>query len=89
MTFKETRLFKRELTPWYDADAVCIIFTITASGIFLFAAAGIKVAVTCPRYLDYLWVPCTLAALSLFLAGKVVVRLAGRNRNQSDFDPCS
>ncbi|MEA2058954.1 MAG: hypothetical protein U9P10_00130 [Thermodesulfobacteriota bacterium] len=85
MKLKQTTLFKRELTPWYDADAVCVILIIAASGIFLFAAAGIKVAAACPMYLDYLWFPCTLAALSLFIAGKVVVRLAGRNRNQSDF----
>ncbi|MFO7883434.1 MAG: hypothetical protein R6U68_01315 [Desulfobacteraceae bacterium] len=85
MKLKQSRLFKRQLTPWYDADAVCIIIIIAASGVFFFAAAGVKVAITRSMYQDYLWFPCTLAVLSLFLGVKVVFRLAGRNRNQSDF----
>ncbi|MEA1967204.1 MAG: hypothetical protein U9N77_03165 [Thermodesulfobacteriota bacterium] len=81
MLFKQNQLFRRAIIPWYDSTSACLSLMIFAAVIMIFAATGIKVALTTAIYTDYVWFPCMLLFLCLIIIIKVAGRLITRSRH--------
>ena len=77
----QSPLFRNVIIPWYDSNPSCWILVVWAFCVMIFGVVGVVTALTRQEYADYLWFPCMLTALSLFLGVKVMMRLANRRRN--------
>lgn len=73
--------FRKAITPWYDSNLACWMLVVFMALVFVFAAAGIYVGSTVGRFNAHVWFPCLLAALSMFLIIKVLLRLQKRSKN--------
>ena len=71
-------LFRRIIMPWYDSTPLCWCLLLAMAALVVFSATGVAVALDNPAYQRYVWMPCTLLALSLFVLLSVALRLIRR-----------
>lgn len=69
---------KKTLVAWHDITAVYVVVLLVMSAVFLFALAGLEVALSIPRYQGHVWVPAALLAMSGFLFIAAAARLLRR-----------
>lgn len=81
MHLDQNPVFRKIITPWYDANPACWIVMGLMIPVFLFALAGMAVAWSGPDLAEHVWFPSTLAGLSFFLAVKTGARLWLRFKN--------
>ncbi len=81
MQLDQNPVFRKPITPWYDAGILCWTVVTGAVVIFAFAVQGVLVALRTPAFSPHLWFPLSLAGLNLFLAAKISLRMHRRKNN--------
>ena len=76
-------LFRKNVAPWYDTEAVCTIVLVLMVAVLLFGFFGVRVARDNPAYQGYVWVPIVLILMGLFVIISTVIRLIKRFPRQS------
>ncbi len=80
MQLDQNPFFRKPITPWYDSNFLCWVLTLFFFLVFVFAVFGIIVASENPVFQCHVWVPSSLAGISLVLAIKIILRLKKRSR---------
>lgn len=80
---KNELLFRKAFVPWYDTEIVVFLTLVFAVVVLLFSFYGIAASLDTPRYTAFLWVPCLLGFLSLFVIVSLFVRSIRRDSNGS------
>jgi hypothetical protein len=75
---KSELLFRKAFTPWYDTEPVMLLTLVFSVVVLLFSITGVAASLDTPSYIDYLWVPCLLGALSLIVTISLLIRLIRR-----------
>lgn len=81
MKLDQSVFYRTRITPWHDSDPACWILIFFAGVVFLFALTGIDTATSRPEFRNCLWVPITLAGISILILINVLVRMGTRNRS--------
>lgn len=78
MKLKQNPLFRRIITPWWDADGVCLLVIYFMIAVVYFSMAGIVTAVEYPEFRGYIWLPILLWVLSMAVILSIGHRLVSR-----------
>ena len=80
-------VYRKVISPWYDAEPLCVWVIVLMLAVFLFACAGISVAGSHPFWSSSIWVPILLAGLSVWVlfttSVRLIKRLMDRRSNES------
>jgi uncharacterized membrane protein YbhN (UPF0104 family) len=81
MQLDQNPFFRKAITSWYDSSFACWVVIVMMFFVFVFALAGVIVALGEPDFGEHLWFPGFLTFLSGFLVLKVFIRLKIRSKN--------
>ncbi len=70
--------FRKQIFPWYDSDAACIVLFIILLPVLLFGFAGVSAALDVPEYRAHVWLPALLVFLTAGVMTSLFMRLVGR-----------
>jgi len=80
---QQSPFYRRQMTPWYDTNAVCWVLIICMLAVLGFALTGVWVARTQSTYHGMLWVPLSLALMSAGVIVSTLWRLVKRRMGHS------
>jgi len=80
---KNELLFRKAFIPWYDTELAIFLTLVFALVVLLFSIYGIAASLDTPKYNVFLWVPCLLGLLALFIMVSLFVRSIRRDSNGS------
>ncbi len=78
MKLNQNPLFRKIITPWWDADTVCIIVIYFMIAVVYFSITGIIAAAENPEFGTYIWIPVLLCVLSVAVILSTGYRLINR-----------
>ncbi len=80
MRLDQNPFFRRSIIPWYDSNLACSIFIVICLCTLIFSLIGIKVALTGPDFINFIWLPSLMVFLSLFVIIKIMLKLIKRRQ---------
>ena len=81
MRLDQNPFFRRTIIPWYDSNLLCSIFIAICVVTLVFAVIGINVALANQAFSGFVWLPSSMAFLSLFVIIKILIKLIKRRQN--------
>ncbi len=78
MLLDQKPLYRKIIIVWYDSEAVCFLTLIFLLAVFVFAYFGIQTALYTPEYQTYVWIPGTVAGMSIGVMISITIRLIRR-----------
>ena len=79
MDLEQNPVFRKEIIPWYDSNAACLIAIFIMFLVFIFGLMGFSAAREHEEYNSYMGIPIALIILSGIIIVSITIRLIRRN----------
>jgi uncharacterized protein (DUF983 family) len=73
---------RKQIIPWHDANAFCLVLVLLMVCVALFGTVGLAVAWENPAFAPHIWLPALLVVLSLLAAAALGVRIIARQMHR-------
>ena len=82
MSLDPNPVFRKMIVAWYESEPACYILIFCMFFVLLFGVAGVSVAVSNPRFADYIWIPVLLIAFSVLVIFSCIFKIMNLYSNQ-------